>query len=285
MSIDLSITLSTEQSCDYIVVKNGQISTEEREKYLNIYFPDSDAEFDSETVLLARFNNDLDAGSYITQEETIEGWDIYKQKTGETRLRYVGFMPITSSSVQDHFVENSTEYTYYLFPRGLTVMGTPLVSDPTSSKVWNWIIYTATESSTANVLNVNGAYVFQGNVESGTISNNATSSVMNNFTQYPKVIKGTQNYKSGKLTGLIGYSDIYNNTYTETDGLRDALYGLVTSQDRMFLKNRSGDIWEVSIHSPVTMEIDDKSYLQPNKASIEWVEIANTDDVSLIGEV
>jgi hypothetical protein len=168
-------------------------------------------------------------------------------------------------------------------------MGSPIVSDKTTSRVWNWVIFTAnassnSESENENVLTVNNAYVFQGNVQTDAISNNSDSTVLKNFTQYPKVLKGTSNYKSGKLTALIGAVDFSTNTYVEADGLRDALFKLTTSQDRMFLKNRASDIWEVSIHQPISMSVSDTSSYQPNTATIEWTEIAALGDISLISK-
>ena len=280
-----SIALNGSQLCNFAWVKSGVLSAAEIETYLDINFSDTDTSSDDTTLMFAKFNNTLEAGSYLQGDDTILGWDIYKQKIGEAALKFVCTVDITSTSIVDHFIENGAEYIYYLFPKGTATLGEPIVSDTVSSKAWNWIIFTATETDMSNVLSVNATYVFQGNVETGDISNNATSSVMNNFTQYPKIIKGTQNYKSGKLTGLIGYTDMHNNAYVESEGLRDALYALVTTQDRIFLKNRSGDIWEVSIHSAISMRIGDRSNLQPNTATIEWTEIANTNDISLIGEV
>lgn len=280
MSISL-ITLYGEQITDYVWVREGSFTEAELEDIFNVFTPDSDIEFTDGTLFLAKFNNTLSGGTYETDED-ITGWEIYKQKENNSQLEFVASMGVGTDFIVDHMVENGVKYVYYVFPTGTLAIGSPVISETVSSKAWNWVLFTATESEQENVLIATHAYVFQGNVASGSISNNSNSTVLNNFTKYPKIIKGTTNYKSGVLKSLIGYVDYTENTYTESAGLRDALMALSTSNERMFLKNRAGDIWEVSVHSAIAMETLDTSSWQPNTISLPWAEIADTSDLSLI---
>lgn len=278
------VSMSGQLTANYIKVVEGTLSPEQKETMLDVYHSDADEIYDAKTLILAKFNGSLDGGSYSTGGETIVGWDIYKQKTGASNLQFVVSVPSSQAEVKDCLVENGQEYTYYLFPQGLSTMGSPIVSAPVSSNAWNWVLFTAEEGESNGLLTVKSAYVFQGNVETGSISNNAQSNVMQNFTAYPKIIKGTQNYRTGKLSALVGYVDTNGNTYTETAALREAMMDLSTSQDRMFLKNRAGDMWEVSVHEPVSLTVKDISPNQPHTASIEWTEVGTTNGISLIGE-
>ena len=278
------IMINGSQNCNFIWVKTGKLSEAEINEVVDVYFRDEDAQEGTNTLLFARFNNSFEAGNYLTGGETIVGWDIYKQRVGAANLQFVGSVSTSESGILDCLVGNGQEYTYYLFPQGLSTMGSPIVSDPVTSNAWNWVLFTAEEGESAGVLTVTSAYIFQGNVETGSISNNAQSNVMQNFTAYPKIIKGTQNYRTGKLSALVGYVDTNGNTYTETAALREAMMDLSTSQDRMFLKNRAGDMWEVSVHEPVSLTVKDISPNQPHTASIEWTEVGTTNGISLIGE-
>lgn len=278
------IRLPAKQKCNFVWVRHGTIPADEMESILDINFSDADAGRDESTLLFAKFNNSLEAGNYDAGGVTILKWDIYKQKVGATNLQFVGSVDSSQEQIVDCLVENNQQYYYYLFPQSASAMGSPIVSEAIASTVWNWVLFTATESDTANVLNVTNSYVFQGNVDTGSISNNADSSVLKNFTRYPKIIKGTQNYRSGRLSALVGYIDTAGNTYTESSALRDAIFALSTNDERMFLKSRAGDIWEVSIHSTISMDVTDKSPYQPHTASIDWTEIGSTSGLSLVGE-
>lgn len=284
-SIDLkSVKISGAQTANYIMVTEGTLTDSQKEELLNVEYSDADMQYSAKTLILAKFDDSLDAGNYTTNGVDIVGWDIYKQLAGTSNLQFVAAADSTQSEIIDCLVKNGQEYYYYLFPQGESVVGSPIVSQPISSNVWNWVLFTATESDTANVLNVTNSYVFQGNVDTGSISNNADSSVLKNFTRYPKIIKGTQNYRSGRLSALVGYIDTAGNTYTESSALRDAIFALSTNDERMFLKSRAGDIWEVSIHSAISMDVADKSPYQPHTATIDWTEIGSTSGLSLVGE-
>lgn len=218
---------------------------------------------------------------------TITKWFVYRLETGTSALVHITDMLAAYTSFTDYLVKNGATYTYYIFPTNETIYGTPLVSDTVGSHCWNWVLFVAQQElddTTDNLLAFNSAYVFQGNVNSGSISNNAAGQVFANFTRYPKVVKGTQNYLSGKLTSLIGYVDMANNTYTEPKGLMRELMELSTLDNRMFLKNRAGDIWEVAVHEQTEMQVQDNQAQQPYTASIPWVEVGSITGVSLTKE-
>ena len=168
-----SISLGANQTTNYILVRDGQLTAAQMEEYLDIYFSDIAAPYTEETELFAKFNNTLDGGSYAAGGETIVGWDIYKQESGASNLQFVASLDVTQSKVTDYFVQNNQGYTYYAFPQGTASMGSPLVSDEATSFIWNWVLFTAEATSTNNVLSVTAAYMFQGNVSSGDMSNNA----------------------------------------------------------------------------------------------------------------
>lgn len=218
---------------------------------------------------------------------TITKWFVYRLETGTNALVHITDMLVSSTSFTDYLVKNNATYTYYIFPTDEVTYGTPLVSSRVGSTCWNWVLFVAQEETddvTDDLLTFNSAYVFQGNVNSGSLSNNAAGQIFANFTRYPKVVKGTQNYISGKLTALIGHVDTTTNTFVQAKGLMQELMELSTLNNRMFLKNRAGDIWEVAVHEPTEMQVQDTQYRQPYTASIPWVEVGSIVGVSLTRE-
>jgi hypothetical protein len=108
-----SVVFNGAQIANFAWIKSGQLSQAEIETYLDVHFSDLNVSSDANTLFLAKFNGTLDAGSYADTGEQIVGWDIYKQKTGESILRYVGHVGATETQMVDHCVENGVEYTYY----------------------------------------------------------------------------------------------------------------------------------------------------------------------------
>ena len=218
---------------------------------------------------------------------TITKWSVYRRETGANALSHIADMLVSTTSFTDYLVKNGKTYTYYIFPTNEVIYGTPLVSSVVGSHCWNWVLFVAEQELddvTDKLLTFKTAYAFEGNINSGSLSNNAAGQVFANFTHYPKVVKGTQNYLSGKLSALIGYVNKATNTFVQVQGLMQELMNLSTLDNRMFLKNRAGDIWEVSVHEATEMQVQDNQYLQPYTASIPWVQVGSIDGISLTQE-
>ena len=113
---------------------------------------------------------------------------------------------------------------------------------------------------------------------------------MKNFTPLPTVQLSPSNYKSGTLTALIGRTN--RGQYVEdTFALREEIMNLSTQHDvyaddlwqhRLFLKSPKGDVMEIAINGPISVEILGTVKGQPQSVSVPWVEIDNAP-VSIIG--
>ena len=218
---------------------------------------------------------------------TITKWAVYRLETGTSALTHITDVLVTTTSITDYLVQNGKTYTYYIFATNELIYSAPLVSKKVGTKCWNWVLFVAEEETadvTSDLLTFKAAYAFQANVNSGTLSNNAAGQSFANFTRYPKIVKGTQNYLSGKLSALIGYVDQSSNVFVQPSNRMQALMDLSTLDNRMFLKNRAGDIWEVAVHEATEMTVQDSQSKQPYTASIPWVQVGSISGVSLTKE-
>ena len=118
-------------------------------------------------------------------------------------------------------------------------------------------------------------YDFRNNLSSGSVSNNNTPNVLQNFTAMPTVQPTPQNYKSGTLTALLGKAN--NGEYSgDTLALREALMQLSTTQDTLFLKSGKGDVLTVHINGPISAELMDMVVGQPQSVTVPWIELDDT---------
>ena len=118
-------------------------------------------------------------------------------------------------------------------------------------------------------------------MNSGAIPNNNSPGILDNFTPYPTVQLSTANYRSGTLSGYIGYVG-GGAEYMEKDDLRMELYALSTTGNALFLKNRKGDLIQIRIAGEVSVSTLDASQQQAQTASIPWVEIGATDGKRIV---
>ena len=117
---------------------------------------------------------------------------------------------------------------------------------------------------------------------SGSITNGNSPQVLKNFTQYPTVQIDPANYQEGTLGSLIGVIDKKTGKYRDSIALRDAIYGLSTTTNTLFLKNRKGDLMEIRTSGPVGMETWDGSAAQAQTVSLPWVQVGSGKGESIL---
>lgn len=145
-------------------------------------------------------------------------------------------------------------------------------------------------AGTAGTIYYEKEFRFENNLSASSFSNNNEPNVMKNFTPLPTVQLSPSNYKSGTLTALIGRTN--RGQYVEdTFALREEIMNLSTQHDvyaddlwqhRLFLKSPKGDVMEIAINGPISVEILGTIKGQPQSVSVPWVEIDNAP-VSIIG--
>lgn len=66
--------------------------------------------------------------------------------------------------------------------------------------------------------------------------------------------------------------------------MRETIYGLSTTTNSLFLKNRKGDVIEIRTSAPISAGIQDNTIEQATTMSIPWVQIDDASTASLIGK-
>lgn len=282
-----SVQIGGYQRCQYVEVIDGAASADVIAAAITngTYDPEpSDDDY-----MLAQFDKDISAGTLDYGGQTVNAFEVYRRRGTESKLSFVVRAAANVSHVYDYGAVNQQgPYTYYLFLRSADRYISPaLTSNTVDPCWWNWTLMECTKAASyqyySPVWLVRAAYRFRLNVESGAVSNNNTPGLLQNFTQYPKIQLSPQNYRSGTLTGLIGVVEWDDGApqYRDTIAWRDALYALSTTQNRLFLKNRKGDLIEVKVSAPITMTTADETREQTQTISLPWVEVGTTKNVSV----
>ena len=132
-----------------------------------------------------------------------------------------------------------------------------------------------------NKVTVSDIFEFEANISIGQMSNNTDFTVSKNFTKYPKVQHSYSNYWSGTLSGLLGIFNREGTKYTQTTEMLNKFKQLTTDDRRKFLKDRDGNIWEVSLSAANSVTTDNKLKNQLKTVSISWVEVADAADTMI----
>lgn len=263
-----AVQLTGAQACSALWIKKGAIQEGETPN------------FDSSTYMLADFTNGLSGGS-VQLAAGITGWEIYRETADTGEFRKIGRTAADQLSIWDCSAVSQGTYTYYIFGVGNgTFALTPMTTNQIAVCLWDWVILSCEEASDGTY-HVENLYRFSLNVSSGTMPNNNSPGILDNFTPYPTVQLSTANYRSGTLSGYIGYVG-GGAEYMEKGDLRMELYALSTTRNTLFLKNRKGDLIQIRIAGEVSINTMDDTRQQAQTASIPWVEIGPTDGKRIV---
>lgn len=186
------------------------------------------------TIMNAKFQNDLEAGSLDSDGHVIKKIQIYRRKyLLEDDWLLVGefdyHTEYNTYSFVDRFTQNGARYEYAVVPVAQDVIGDITVSQPIDVNFEGLF-----------VSDLSGNYRMEVDYELGQITHNdniSTSSPLNG--KYPIVTKGTQDYRTGDMTFLPLSREQIDSYGTTIDGRKESEY---RKQVVDFLKNGSAKV-------------------------------------------
>ena len=288
------ITLGGNQVCDYLCVSKSQINQSQLQ-YINA----EPKEWDIKTLMLAKFNPSATDSSEIDMSagnssliENIEGYEIRRKSGNNLYTEYVGTIKEkkdkteTKKYIIDYMVKNNTDYTYYLYPATTHsdngILLSPSITNEIKTDWGYWSLLVVDESERDNVFYLNKMFKFELNIQPDSMNNNATVSVLQNFTKYPTIQYGTANYWSGTLSALCGYVSCVNGGYVQTPNMIDEFKKLTSDTRRKFLKDIEGNVWEVKITAPIDITEEYSATQSVKSVKISWTEVGEVSGISII---
>lgn len=217
------------------------------------------------TNFLANYENTLNAGNISS--DTI-GWRV-KRKAEDLNL-FTTLSTISDRSITtytDYLPRNNINYTYSVY--ALSNYGESLgLQEISNVSFYGWILTDGTVSYKFD-MGLNG-------IETNNISNNKNQYIYENYTQYPIVSFGQQNYKTSSLKTIpYTLSDTISETslcYEINETVRQIIEDFINNDGEKWLKNTAGEIFKV-----VTFNFNykylDKIQEQPHEISFDWIEI------------
>lgn len=210
--------------------------------------------------------------------------------TGEKER--VGIIPNGQNAIYDFGLKNNTEY-YYRAYYGLREYDGYLYESRRikMQQYWNWSIiecekedgygFYAPQHTYRNVMyHVKRVHQFQGNVDSGSISNENKPYVENNFTPYPTVQKVGRKGLQGKLRSWVG--QVKDTKFTDSVKMVNDLMDLSTRNTVKFLRDRKGNLRMIEVSEPIVKETQDKYAEQPVQIEIPWVEVGDAKNCQIV---
>lgn len=209
----------------------------------------------------------------------ITGLSIYRYLQGESALQHVYDLATGATSILDYYAPSQMQVSYLIVAHS-GIGDLFLQTNQFTPIFWFYSILLCDTDSNGNY-HVSKEYIFKYGVETGAVSNNNDPTLQKNFTPYPNRQPTSSLYKTGKLSGYIGKTNNLNR-YSDTISLQNAIYEISASTLTKFIKTRKGDILMVDTASSIQMQTEDNTVEQALKATIDWVEVGDSSQGSIV---
>ena len=255
-----------------------------------------------ELYMTANFDGNIDGGE-------VAKFRIYRQEVGQSSL-YPIFYSLGGGILQlkDYGIVSRKTYTYWLYEydkndaylKGAqcTLPGT---NDPAtiSTCFKNYSLLVCDYGSANDAYHVRKQYLFALNLSEGSVGNNNSPTLNENFTSYPTRMSSPQNYASGTLQGLLGaiytvpalIEQVGGNRHTskpstldyfDSVDLEKELKDLSVTPYTLFLRDMKGRLRMVATSGPISTTTNLKQKQQPITYTLPWVEIGDASNVTII---
>lgn len=234
-----------------------------RQNTSNIDLTPNFKEWQFDTILLAKFNNNLEAGNVGLGGLTIDRWKIRRRRINSTtfvNLDVIQFNEAGGFQYIDRTPVCNVIYEYEVIPMSGDIEGQPhTVQIECQFDCW-WIT------------DGNESYPLWANLEVSDIPTNIQRYVYEGFGRYPTISYGASKYQSGTITAILLDIDGKSNHNYQTQ-----VENFINNRKPKWLRTAQGDIWYVDTamsKRKINIEFaDDVSTL-----TFDWVEIGSVND-------
>ena len=231
------------------------------------------------TVLLAKFKNDLVAGTLGIDGYDISKIEIRKRKQGELLWQTYYTIDydenISTYTIIDKLIENEQGYEYCLRPVAVDANGVRIFGNNTMSKE----IYITYEHS--HLFDNTGSYDLIYNVKINSLTNQIGANVVETLgSRYPYVVYGQSNYLKGSMECLlVSEESVVGNVNIRSEkNLRDSILAFLNNKNYKVLKCEDGSYMLIQIIGTPTL-IPSEEILGIYQMSFEYVEVGNINNV------
>lgn len=239
-----------------------------------------------DTIMLADFHEDTYANS-ITISNDIVGYKIQRYEVDYGRLYDVATIDNKNMYFEDYNLRNNKSYQYRIVPiyikNGVETLGSPI---PTETVLANWHGWTVigtkpTREKGKYTIDKDNIWRFGLNVEAESIYPVFNKNYVTGFGQFPKEVRGEENYLEGKISCLIGEMECENYTGDTIDTI-EKWRSFCNNGELKLLKDLKGHVIPCSIKD-TTSSINYKVLEQITTISFSFIQLKEARDISVFG--
>lgn len=234
----------------------------------------------SDTVLLAKFQENLIGGTLGIDGQLIDKIVIKRRKKGEELWQTFCVIDYTSDvksyNISDKFIANATTYEYCIAPVSHAIVGTDSIPQEV------YISY-----NNAHIFDNTASYDLIYNLKIGSLSRNIGANTIETLSsKYPYVIYGQSDYVQGNIECLLvsEESAVGAINIGEETKLRDGIMEFLCNKQYKILKNDDGLYLLIKVvGAPTLTPLDDM--IGVYTVSFEYVQVGNAHDLNTLSSM
>mgnify|MGYP004530544769 CR=1 FL=1 len=245
-----------------------------------IYLP----EWDDDTVMLATYQNSLNASSLKVEEGDVIGYKIQRLDVDENILYQVA--DTVSTKIQDYNVSSDKIYKYYIFPiiliNNIKTLGAPIITEPIQPE-WNGctiIGLIKTDKKNEYTVDINNIWSFEANVVPDDYVLNMDKTFTDGFGRFSKKNQGLKKYITGGTSALVGTVDCKNYSFKTGISKIEKWEDFCFSSNLKLFKDINGRILPVDIKEESSNYLN-PSYNSPISTSFSIVQMDDYKELSV----
>lgn len=268
---------------DYVWVRN-KVDDEQKINEVDDY--NYAPKWDSNTMLLATFDENINGGNVASVTDDVLYWQIYKRKPSDRALTFVTKVPAQRYELLDFNVLNNEEYQYTIFAETKNYISAPLEQvGRTKVSWWNWSLVGLEETDTTGLYysDNDNIWLFDTMITSNGFDQNIDKYITENFTRFPKVSSSKKNYLSSSITAFLSNVDPKTGKYVDTVEQYNKFIDFIAQPTPKLLRDRKGNGWVVSTTGNSLQYIDESSE-QITRVSFNFVQLDDVANVNVINK-
>jgi hypothetical protein len=190
--------------------------------------------WDGNTILLANFANNFNAGNITGLVNPITTWVFQRRKTTETTFTTLATLPSTTTQYIDATAEPNVDYIYQVLAKNATEISEPLVNT-LSSNFYNCVL---------SSLDGSEAYIFDLNLDFGGLQEVVAFQQFDGYNEFPSFSFGEMKYREGDVEAILA-SDYSGIELIQTVDYLKAFSAFINNKQEKIFKDRKGNVLKV----------------------------------------
>lgn len=220
------------------------IRTNEQIESLNIF---AEPEWDANTIMLAKFNNNLQAGSVTSLPSPVDNWGVFRKGKNESKFTRIGDMLAEDLIFTDRLALSKEIYEYEIIPKSGDILGEPLLADKATTDFDKVILLDP-------IINEGYSLCYNIQLSDTTIEEDVT--VSDTRGRYQTTLRGNKQVAVGNITVIAtGATDISNGVQQDVEFLNSFKEFILNGREKI-LKFTDGIAYRVTTSEYSMIKLD-----------------------------